>query len=78
MRVFEELSVEPLSEFSLVSLPVMATVTVSVGWASRTTVNVAVEPASVVTRGVLAWAMVMPATSSSVFLMVVEADSVPA
>ena len=56
----------------------METVTLSVGLASRTTVNEAVEPASVVTSGVLAWAMVMPAMSSSVVLSVAVAVSVPA
>ena len=59
-------------------MPVMETVTLSVGLASRTTVNEAVEPASVVTSGVLAWAMVMPAMSSSDVLSVAVAVSVPA
>ena len=56
----------------------METVTLSVGLASRTTVNEAVEPASVVTSGELAWAMVTPAMSSSVVLSVAVAVSVPA
>ena len=71
-----------LSEFSVASLPVMATVTVSVGSASRTTVKVEELPASVVRRSdpevVPVWAMVTPLVSSSVFWTVVESDSVPA
>ena len=71
-----------LSEFSVASLPVMETVTSAVGSASRTTVKVEEEPASVVRRSdpevVPVWAMVTPGASSSVFLTVVESDSVPA
>jgi len=60
----------------------METVT-SVGAASRTTVNVDVEPASVVRRlpepsVVPVWAMVTPLVSLSVFLTVVVSVSVPA
>ena len=44
------LRVVPLSEPSVVSLPVIETVTSADGAASRTTVNVDVEPASVVRR----------------------------
>ena len=55
----------------------METVTSAVGLASRTTVNVEVEPASVVRRlpepsVVPVWAMEMPAVSLSVFFRVVE------
>ena len=58
------------------------TVTVSVGYASRTTVKVEEDPASVVRRSDPevdpVWAMVTPLVSSSVFLTVVVAVSVPA
>ena len=74
--------VEELREPSDASLPVMETVTSAVGSASRTTVKVEEAPASVVRRSdpevVPVWAMVMPGASSSVFLTVVEAVSVPA
>ena len=45
-----KVSVLVLREFSVASSPVMETVTSAVGAASRTTVNVDVEPASVVRR----------------------------
>ena len=74
--------VSVLKEFSVVSSPVMVTVTLAVGCASRTTVNVEELPASVVRRSDPevdpVWAMVMPLVSSSVFLTVVVAVSVPA
>ena len=65
VSVLDPLSVEPLREFSVASSPVMATVTSAVGWASRTTVNVEVSPASVVRRlpdpsVAPVWAIVMP------------------
>ena len=68
---------EALRECSVLSAPVMETVTSAVGLASRTTVNVEVEPASVVRRlpepsVVPVWAMEMPAVSLSVFFRVVE------
>ena len=76
-----KVSVSVSREFSVVSSPVMETVTVSVGSASRTTVNVEELPASVVRRSppsvVPVWAMVMPLVSSSVFLTVLVAVSVP-
>ena len=50
VSVLVPLRVEPLREFSVASSPVMETVTSAVGAASRTTVNVDVEPASVVRR----------------------------
>ena len=67
----------------MLSVPVRVTVTLAVGWASRTTVNVEEPPASVVSRlpepsVVPVLAMVMPAVSLSVFLTVVVAVSVPA
>ena len=60
-----KVSDEALSECSVLSAPVMETVTSAVGFASRTTVKVEVEPASVVSRlpepSVLpVWAMLMP------------------
>ena len=68
---------EALRECSVLSAPVMETVTSAVGLASRTTVNVEVEPASVVRRlpepsVVPVWAIEMPAVSLSVFFRVVE------
>ena len=45
-----KVSVSLLREFSVESRPVIETVTSAVGAASRTTVNVDVEPASVVRR----------------------------
>ena len=48
-----KVSDEALSSCSVLSSPEMATVTVSVGWASRTTVNEAVVPVSEVTSGVM-------------------------
>ena len=60
---------EELREPSVVSLPVMETVTSAVGSASRTTVNVEEAPASVVSRSdpevVPVWAMVTPGVSLS-------------
>ena len=56
--------VSVLNEFSVASLPVMETMTVSVGAASRTTVNVEEPPASVVRRSdpevVPVWLMEIP------------------
>ena len=74
---------EALRECSVLSAPVMETVTSAVGLSSRTTVNVEVEPASVVRRlpepsVVPVWAMVMPELSLSDVLSVVVAVSVPA
>ena len=85
--VFQLLSVnvsaEALRECSVLSAPVMETVTSAVGLLSRTTVNVEVEPASVVSRlpspsVVPVWAMVMPELSLSDVLRVVVAVSLPA
>ena len=78
-----KVSDEELRECSVLSAPVMETVTSAVGLASRTTVKVEVEPASVVSRlpepsVVPVWAMVMPAVSLSDVLRVVVAVSVPA
>ena len=74
----DALSREP----SVASLPVRETVTLAVGFASRTTVNVEVPPASVVRRSapsvVPVLAMVTPLVSSSVFLTVVVSFSFPA
>jgi len=72
-----------LSEPSVVSLPVMETVTSAVGAAFRTTVNVEEPPASVVRRFpepsvVPVWVMVTPLVSSSIFVTLVAARSVPA
>ena len=74
---------EVLSEPSVVSFPVSETVTLELGFALRTTVNVEEPPASVVRRFpapsvVPVWVMVTPLVSSSVFLTVVVSDSVPA
>ena len=74
---------EVLRECSVLSAPVMETVTLAVGFASRTTVKVEVEPASVVRRlpepsVVPVLAMVMPALSLSDVLRVVVAVSLPA
>ena len=74
---------EALRDCSVLSAPERLTVTSAVGLASRTTVNVEEEPASVVSRlpepsVVPVLAMVMPALSLSVFLTVVVAVSVPA
>ena len=77
-----KVSVSVLREFSVASLPVMETVTSAVGSASRTTVNVEVPPASVVSKSapsvVPVWVIVTPLVSLSVFLTVVVSDSVPA
>ena len=72
-----KVSDEELRECSLLSVPVMETVTSAVGLASRTTVKVEVEPASVVSRlpspsVVPVLAMVIPALSLSTVLTVVE------
>ena len=73
--------VSVLREFSVASLPVMETVTSAVGAAFRTTVNVEAPPASVVSRSapsvVPVWVMVTPLVSSSIFVTLVAARSVP-
>ena len=81
--VLEKLRVSVLKEFSVASFPVVATVTFEVGSASRTTVYVEEAPPSVVRRSpdpsvVPVLVMVTPLVSSSVFLTVVVADSLPA
>ena len=55
------------TEDSPVSLLVSVTRTFEVGWASRTTVNVSVPPASVTSVAPSSSTIVNPATSSSVF-----------
>ena len=77
-----KLSVSALMACSEPSLPVIATLTVPVGCASRMTVNDDDEPASVVSRlpelsVVPVWVMLMPLLSLSVLRMEVTADSVP-
>ena len=60
---------------SVVSLDESPTVTSAVGWASRTTVNVAVPPASVV--GPLMVETVMPDASLSVLVTLTSAALIP-
>ena len=61
---FAKVRVSVSRRFSVASWPVMETVTLAVGCASRTTVNVEELPASVVRRSapsvVPVWVMVMP------------------
>ena len=56
----------PVVVLSLVSFEPIETTTSEVGWASRTTVNVSVLPASVTSVAPSSSTMVKPATSSSV------------
>ena len=56
----------PVVDTSVVSYGVTVMTTSEVGWASRTTVNVSVLPASVTSVAPSSSTMVKPATSSSV------------
>ena len=56
----------PVVVLSLASFEPIETTTSDVGWASRTTVNVSVLPASVTSVAPSSSTMVKPATSSSV------------
>ena len=56
----------PVVDTSVVSFGVTVMTTSEVGWASRTTVNVSVLPASVTSVAPSSSTMVKPATSSSV------------